>query len=46
MAPWMGALEDNLDVLNKSDDDGGDWGRAATRDHVLGESLEDDEAAV
>ncbi|BBF85905.1 predicted ATPase related to phosphate starvation-inducible protein PhoH [Aquitalea magnusonii] len=34
MAPWMGALEDNLDVLNKSDDDGGDWGRAATRDLV------------
>jgi PhoH-like ATPase len=32
--PWMGALEDNLDVLNKSDDDGGDWGRAATRDLV------------
>ncbi|KZE31253.1 PhoH family protein [Crenobacter luteus] len=34
MAPWMGALEDNLDVLNKSEDDGGDWGRAATRDLV------------
>nr|WP_312854516.1 PhoH family protein [Paludibacterium denitrificans] len=34
MAPWMGALEDNLDVLNKSDDDGGDWGRAATRDLI------------
>ncbi|MCW3478301.1 PhoH family protein [Neisseriaceae bacterium JH1-16] len=34
MAPWMGALEDNLDVLNKSDDDGGDWGRAATRELV------------
>ena len=26
MTPWMGALEDNLDVLNKSDEDGGDWG--------------------
>ncbi|MDE2585660.1 MAG: PhoH family protein, partial [Betaproteobacteria bacterium] len=34
MAPWMGALEDNLDVLNKSDDEGGDWGRAATRDLI------------
>jgi PhoH-like ATPase len=34
MTPWMGALEDNLDVLNKSDDDGGDWGRAATQDLV------------
>jgi len=34
MTPWMGALEDNLDVLNKPDDDGGDWGRAATRDLI------------
>jgi PhoH-like ATPase len=34
MTPWMGALEDNLDVLNKSDDEGGDWGRAATQDLV------------
>ncbi|GGX89561.1 PhoH family protein [Vogesella alkaliphila] len=34
MLPWMGALEDNLDVLNKSEDDGGDWGRAATRDLI------------
>jgi len=34
MTPWMGALEDNLDVLNKTDDDGGDWGRAATRDLI------------
>ena len=34
MAPWMGALEDNLDVLNKSDDDGGEWGRAATQDLI------------
>jgi PhoH-like ATPase len=32
MTPWMGALEDNLDVLNKSDDEAGEWGRAATRD--------------
>ncbi len=34
MTPWMGALEDNMDVLNKSDDEGGDWGRAATRDLI------------
>ncbi|MBK1679673.1 PhoH family protein [Rhodocyclus tenuis] len=34
MGPWMGALEDNLDVLNKTDDEAGDWGRAATRDLI------------
>ncbi|MDX8384939.1 MAG: PhoH family protein [Gallionella sp.] len=34
MTPWMGALEDNLDVLNKDDEEGGDWGRAATRDLI------------
>ena len=34
MTPWMGALDDNLDVLNKTDDTGGDWGRAATMDLV------------
>ncbi|MBI2961156.1 MAG: PhoH family protein [Betaproteobacteria bacterium] len=34
MTPWMGALEDNLDVLNKPDEDAGDWGRAATRDLI------------
>ena len=34
MQPWMGALEDNLDVLNASDEPGSDWGRAATRDLV------------
>src|SRR5574340_788995 len=34
MTPWMGALDDNLDVLNKSDDDSGEWGRAATRDLI------------
>lgn len=28
MAPWMGALTDNLEVLTQST--GGDWGRAAT----------------
>ena len=34
MTPWMGALEDNLDVLNKPDEDAGEWGRAATQDLV------------
>jgi PhoH-like ATPase len=34
MTPWMGALEDNLEVLNKSDDEGGDWGRAAAQDLI------------
>ncbi len=34
MAPWMGALEDNLDVLNKTDEDAGEWGRAATQDLI------------
>ena len=34
MQPWMGALEDNLDVLNATDESGGEWGRAATRDLV------------
>ncbi|HTJ55710.1 MAG TPA: PhoH family protein [Nitrosospira sp.] len=34
MTPWMGALEDNLDVLNKTDAEAGEWGRAATRDLI------------
>ena len=34
MAPWMGALEDNLEVLNGTAGEGGDWGRAATRDLI------------
>jgi len=34
MAPWMGALEDNLEVLNKTDDTAGEWGRAATNDLI------------
>jgi PhoH-like ATPase len=32
MTPWMGALTDNLEVLTESDNEGGDWGRAATND--------------
>lgn len=35
MLPWMGALEDNLDVLNMGDSESGnDWGRAATMDLI------------
>jgi len=35
MEPWMGALEDNLDVLNPTDHhERGNWGRAATHDLV------------
>ena len=34
MGPWMGALEDNLEVLNKTDDQAGEWGRAATHDLI------------
>jgi PhoH-like ATPase len=35
MMPWMGALEDNLDVLNLSNGEGGnEWGRAATMDLI------------
>jgi PhoH-like ATPase len=31
MTPWMGALMDNLEVLNRTNE-GGNWGRAATAD--------------
>jgi PhoH-like ATPase len=34
MAPWMGALEDNLEVLNRGDEAAGEWGRAATNDLI------------
>jgi PhoH-like ATPase len=34
MGPWMGALDDNLEVLAKSDASAGEWGRAATNDLV------------
>ncbi len=34
MGPWMGALEDNLEVLNKTDESAGEWGRAATHDLI------------
>ncbi len=34
MGPWMGAFDDNLEVLNKSDADAGEWGRAATQELI------------
>ena len=34
MGPWMGALDDNLEVLGKNDTGAGEWGRAATRDLI------------
>ena len=34
MSPWMGAFDDNLEVLNKSDSDAGEWGRAATQELI------------
>ena len=34
MGPWMGALDDNLEVLARGDSSGGEWGRAATNDLV------------
>ncbi len=34
MSPWMGAFDDNLEVLNKSDADAGEWGRAATQELI------------
>ena len=34
MGPWMGALDDNLEVLARGDSSAGEWGRAATQDLV------------
>ena len=34
MQPWMGALEDNLEVLNQGSTAGGEWGRAAASDLI------------
>ena len=34
MGPWMGALDDNLEVLARTDNSAGEWGRAATNDLV------------
>ena len=34
MGPWMGALDDNLEVLGKTDTTAGEWGRAATSELI------------
>ena len=35
MSPWMGALDDNLEVLSKSDQsEGCEWGRATTQELI------------
>jgi PhoH-like ATPase len=34
MSPWMGALDDNLEVLARGETGAGEWGRAATNDLV------------
>lgn len=34
MGPWMGALDDNLEVLAKTDTSAGEWGRAATNELI------------
>ena len=34
MGPWMGALDDNLEVLGKTDSGSGEWGRAATHELI------------
>ena len=34
MGPWMGALDDNLEVLGKTDTSAGEWGRAATNELI------------
>ena len=34
MGPWMGALDDNLEVLGKTENGSGEWGRAATNELI------------
>ena len=34
MQPWMGAFDDNLEVLHRSDKTAGEWGRAATQELI------------
>ncbi|NBO12498.1 MAG: PhoH family protein [Betaproteobacteria bacterium] len=34
MQPWMGALEDNLEVLNKGDSSSSQWERSSTQDLI------------
>lgn len=32
MGPWMGAMDDNLEVLTKFESNAGEWGKSATHD--------------
>jgi PhoH-like ATPase len=34
MGPWMGALDDNLEVLGKTETGAGEWGRAAAQELI------------
>lgn len=34
MGPWMGALDDNLEALGKTETSAGEWGRAATNELI------------
>ena len=34
MAPWLGAIDDNLEVLNRDSGNGSDWGRRASEDLI------------
>ena len=34
MQPWMGAFDDNLEVLHRNEDGAGEWGRAATQELI------------
>lgn len=34
MGPWMGALDDNLEVLSQNESSAGEWGRAVTNELV------------
>ena len=34
MQPWMGAFDDNLEVLQRNEDSAGEWGRAATQELI------------
>ncbi|WP_338849726.1 PhoH family protein [Massilia sp. W12] len=34
MSPWMGAFDDNLEVLNRGDAEGGDFGRHTSNDFL------------
>lgn len=38
MQPWMGAIEDNLEILSRGPEGAGAWGRSATQD-LIGKRL-------